>query len=127
MASNRPRYVSLSRMVGFVYIELSTISAFSVEGPALDSEPSAIHARNVDGSLLEYEPSVISVPSVEGSALDSEPSAIPALTVDGSTLVPEPSALRGCASLISCYTSNIKTWRKMPDPLGYDEKGSSQA
>ena len=53
-------------MVGFVYIEPSTISTFSVEGPALDSEPSAIHARNVEGSLLRYEPSVICVFIADG-------------------------------------------------------------
>ena len=76
---------------------------------------------------IDIEPSAILRFSVEGSALDSEPSAIDALSVDGSTLVPEPSAIRGRVSLISCNTSNVKTWRKMPVPLGYDEKGSSRS
>ena len=76
---------------------------------------------------IDIEPSAILIPSVEGSALDPEPSMKSTSSADGSTLDPEPSALLGCASLISCYTSNIKTWRKMPDPLGYDEKGSCQA
>ena len=40
-------------MVGFVYIELSTISAQSVEGPRLDTEPSAIWSIIVEGSVLE--------------------------------------------------------------------------
>ena len=34
---DRPGYEALSRMVGFVYIELSTISAFSVEGSNTDT------------------------------------------------------------------------------------------
>ena len=55
-------------MVGFVYIELSTI-----------------HAQNVDGSLLRYEPSAILRLSVEGSALDSEPSMKSTSSADGST------------------------------------------
>ena len=45
--------MSLSRTVGFVYIELSTISAFSVEGSRLDAEPSMIWGINVEGSVLE--------------------------------------------------------------------------
>ena len=40
-------------MVGFVCIELSTISAFSVEGSPLDTEPSMIWGINVEGSVLE--------------------------------------------------------------------------
>ena len=37
-------------MVGFVYIELSTISALSMDGSALDPAPSMISTPNVDGS-----------------------------------------------------------------------------
>ena len=40
-------------MVGFVYIELSTISAFSVDGSRVDTEPSMIRAQSVEGSGLE--------------------------------------------------------------------------
>ena len=40
-------------MVGFVYIELSTIWTFSVEGSRLDTEPSMIWGINVEGSVLE--------------------------------------------------------------------------
>ena len=40
-------------MVGFVYIELSTKSAFSVDGSRLDTEPSAMWSINVEGSVLE--------------------------------------------------------------------------
>ena len=58
-------------MVGFVYIELSTISTFSVEGPALDPEPSAIHALSVDGSALDPEPSMKSTSTADGSLPDT--------------------------------------------------------
>ena len=58
-------------MVGFVYIELSTISAFGVEGSLLRYGPSVISSLSVEGSLLRYGPSVISSLSVEGSVLDN--------------------------------------------------------
>ena len=58
-------------MVGFVYIELSTKSTFSVEGSLLRYGPSVILSLSVEGSLLRYGPSVISSLSVEGSVLDN--------------------------------------------------------
>ena len=51
-------------MVGFVYIELSTKSTFSVEGSLLRYGPSVILSLSVEGSLLRYGPSVISSLSV---------------------------------------------------------------
>ena len=132
-------------MVRSLDSEPSAISTSSVDGSALDPEPSMKSTSTVDGSPPDartfrdidlqhgrfalwylnhprYMPSAWTV-----HPIDIEPSAILRLSMDGSALDPAPSALRGCVSLISCYTSNVKTWRKMPDPLGYDEKGSSQA
>ena len=71
-------------MVGFVYIELSTISAFGVEGSLLRYGPSVISSLSVEGSLLRYGPSAKWSISVEGPALVIEPSAILSLSVEGS-------------------------------------------
>ena len=73
-------------MVGFVYIELSTISAFGVEGSLLRYGPSVISSLSVEGSLLRYGPSAKWSISVEGPALVIEPSAKSAFIVEGSTL-----------------------------------------
>ena len=46
---DHPRYGALSWMVRFFVMEPSTISVFSVEGSALETEPSVIRASNVEG------------------------------------------------------------------------------
>ena len=58
-------------MVVFVYIELSTKSAFSVEGSRLDTELSTISAFSVEGSRVDAEPSMIWGINVEGSVLEN--------------------------------------------------------
>ena len=47
--------------------ELSMIQALTVEGPALDIEPSAISTFSMEGPALDIEPSTISTFSVDGS------------------------------------------------------------
>ena len=50
---NRPRYEALTWKVQLLNPELSTKSAFSVEGSRVDAEPSMIWGINVEGSVLE--------------------------------------------------------------------------
>ena len=61
------------------------IHALSMEGPALDIEPSAISAPTVEGPALDIEPSAIQALTVEGPALNIEPSTISTFSADGST------------------------------------------
>ena len=125
---NRPRFMPSAWMVHPIDIEPSAILVPSVEGPALDPEPSAIHAFSVDGSPSDTRTFRDSCPEsgwFAPSTLNHPRYIPPAWMVH--PIDTEPSAIRGYVSPISCYTSNVKTWRKMPDPLGYDEKGSCQA
>ena len=46
---DHPRYGALSWMVRFFVMEPSTISVSSVEGSALETEPSVIRASTVEG------------------------------------------------------------------------------
>ena len=67
-------------------MEPSTISGFSVDGSALDIEPSMMRGGFVEGSGRRREPSTISGLSVEGSTLEDEPSMMRGVFVEGSTL-----------------------------------------
>ena len=67
-------------------MEPSTVSGFSVDGSALDAEPSMMRGGFVEGSGRRREPSTISGLSVEGSALDVEPSMMRGVFMEGSTL-----------------------------------------
>ena len=98
-------------MVGFVYIELSTISAFGVEGSLLRYGPSVISSLSVEGSTLgsrtirdsgpkcgRFGPGEWNQPRNGALAwkvqlLDPEPSVIRAQSVEGSRLDAEPSAI----------------------------------
>ena len=67
-------------------MEPSTVSGLSVEGSALDVEPSMMRGVFVEGSGRRREPSTISGLSVDGSALDAEPSMMRGIFVEGSGL-----------------------------------------
>ena len=96
---------------GFVYIELSMISAFSVEGSRVDAEPSMIRAQSVEGSVLENG-TVRDIESQRGrlalftsnrpryrplawkvQLLDPEPSVICVFIADGCFVYIEPSTI----------------------------------
>ena len=53
--SNRPRYRPSAWKVQHLIPELSMIQALSVEGPALEMEPSAISTSSVEGSTPEVK------------------------------------------------------------------------
>ena len=67
-------------------MEPSTVSGLSVDGSALDAEPSMMRGGFVEGSGRRREPSTISGLSVEGSTLEDEPSMMRGVFVEGSTL-----------------------------------------
>ena len=67
-------------------MEPSTVSGLSVDGSALDAEPSMMRGGFVEGSGRRREPSTISGFSVDGSALDIEPSMMRGIFVEGSGL-----------------------------------------
>ena len=149
-------------MVGFVHIELSTISAFSVEGSPSDTRT----VRDIGPQRGRFTLSTLNHPRYWSPAwkvplwtpnrprympsawmvhpIDIEPSVILVSSVDGSPsgirtirdscpergrFNPGPRTIRAtrlCQPHLLLYFK-VKTWRKMPDPLGYDEKGSCQA
>ena len=61
-------------------------SGFSVDGSALDAEPSMMRGVFVEGSGRRREPSTISGLSVDGSAPEDEPSIMRGVFVEGSGL-----------------------------------------
>ena len=67
-------------------MEPSTVSGLSVDGSALDIEPSMMRGGFVEGSGRRREPSTISGLSVEGSAPEDEPSMMRGVFVEGSGL-----------------------------------------